>query len=190
MWLLAGVFLLSGLLIWRWADNKSRYRGSVAAAQVVRYYADQTPAEYAGDASILTSRNVQRSLAGGAPPIPWQLRREDSEAMDALAAYFARAIPTPTPDGRTSVREIAGHGGPQLELYVPVLSTKSPVAVLARNWDNESESLEANLFFFGAVNGRVKGIVSKLGFEPKDESANPGMTVFRNRRKFERQRAG
>ncbi len=146
--------------------------------------------EFRGDSSILTQKEVQQKLVNGAPPTPWLLRREDAEAMTALSAYFARAIPTPTSDGRVSIKQSAGHGGPQLELFVPVLSSKSPVAILARCWDSDVEDLAANLFFFGAVNGRVASIVKKLGFEPANDAGYKDVTVFRNRRRYERQRAG
>jgi hypothetical protein len=152
--------------------------------------AGEIPSESINDISMLSSKSVQQSLAAGAPPIPWMLRKDDRESMAALAAYFARAIPTPTSDGRVTVRETVGYGGPQLELYVPVLSTKSPVAALARSWDSEAEDLEALLFFFGSVNQRLSEIVAKLGFEKQDEAQKPYLTVFRNRRRFARQRAG
>ena len=78
-----------------------------------------------------------------------------------------------------------GNGGPQLQLYVPVLSTKSPVAVLARSWDPDAEDLEALLFFFGVVNPRVLGIVSKFGFERREPESRD-VAVFRSRRRFAR----
>jgi hypothetical protein len=146
--------------------------------------------EFRGDSSILTQKEVQQKLASGAPPTPWLLRHEDAEAMTTLSAYFARAIPTPTRDGRVTISQSPGHGGPQLELFVPVLSSKSPVAILARCWDSEAEDLAANLFFFGAVTGRIASIVKKLGFEPAEDAGYKDVTVFRNRRRFERQRAG
>jgi len=184
MLLVSASVVLAGLVVVRLfrRNRKSRVRVNVGSS------ADTAP-DLVLDTSILTSKSVQRSLASGAPPIPWVLRNDDREAMAQLAAYFSRAIPTPTSDGRVSVRECPGHGGPELQLYVPVLSTKSPVAVLARSWDPDAEDLEALLFFFGAVNPRVSGIVSKLGFERR-EPESPDRTVFRNRRRFARQRAG
>ena len=142
------------------------------------------------DISVLSTKSVQQSLSAGAPPTPWLLGKNDKEVMLALSAYFARAIPVPTSDGRVSIRETAGHGGPQLELFVPVLSSKSPVAVLARSWDPDAEDLEALLFFFGAVNERLSAIVAKLGFERHDGYDSRELIVFRNRRRFARQRAG
>ena len=186
MLLLGGFTLLGGLsLLWIVRRvRKSRHVISIGAA-------DESGWEATNDISILSSKAVQRCLASGAPPLPWMLRKEDREAMATLGAYFARAIPTPTSDGRVSVRETAGYGGPQLELYVPVLSSKSPVAVLARSWDHEAEDLEALLFFFGTVNLRLSSIVAKLGFERRDEEPqNAHLSVFRNRRHFARQRAG
>ena len=186
MLLLGGFTLLGGLsILWVIARvRKSRHVIAIGAP-------DEVASDSINDISILSGKAVQRCLASGAPPLPWMLRKEDREAMATLGAYFARAIPTPTTDGRVSVRETVGYGGPQLELYVPVLSSKSPVAVLARSWDSDAEDLEALLFFFGAVNLRVSTIVAKLGFERRDEEPqNTHLTVFRNRRRFARQRAG
>ena len=151
---------------------------------------EELPKESIDESSILPAKSVQRMLVSGAPPVPWHLRREDRHAMEQFAEYFARSIPTPTSDGRVTVRDTLGYGGPQLALYVPVLSGKSPVAVLARSWDVETEDLEANLFFFGAVNPRLAAIAERLGFERHEGFDGPDRTVFRNRRRFARQRAG
>ena len=190
MWLIGAVVLLTVLLIWSFV---ARARKSAADRASANDHSIPFSAERAGDkneSSVLSLKAVQLSLASGAPPVPWLLRREDAEAMALLSSYFARAIPTPTSDGRVSVKQTLGHGGPQLELYVPVLSTKSPVAVLTRCWDPGVEDLAARLFFFGAVGGRLASIVKRLGFEREDEPVDKSMTVFRNRRSFARQRAG
>ena len=144
--------------------------------------------ELKDESSILSRVEIQRSLANGAPPVPWPLRKQDREAVELLATYFAKAIPVPTDDGRVRVRETAGHGGPQLELYVPVLSSKTPVAVLVRNW--HMETLESDLFFFGATDGRLAAVISKLGFVRRNEPENSQVTVFRNSREVPHQRAG
>ena len=146
------------------------------------------PQEPVLDRSMLSRVEVQRSLANGAPPTPWPLRRQDREAIDALATYFARAIPVPGEDGRVRTEESFGYGGPQLELYVPVLSEKTPVAVLVRNW-HSSGDLEADLFFFGAPDGRLAAIVKKLGFKKRDEPETAHVTIYRIAREFPRKRA-
>lgn len=139
--------------------------------------------------SILKAQTVQHYLANGAPPLPWLLGQSDRESMEALARYFARAIPAPDRDGKVFVMDTLGHGGPQLELFVPVLSSKSPIAVLARSWDVTSQTLDPTLFFFGVVNPAVLAIVAKLGFETHDESTDKTMMVFRNRKQTSRRRA-
>jgi hypothetical protein len=141
------------------------------------------------DNSIIPDRTVQMSVATGAPPTPWIPSRDDHEAMKAIERFFARAIPNPTPDGRPFVQESLGHGGPQLELYVPIVSSHRPVAVLARNWDPVERALVANLFFAGSVGGRLAEIVRNLGFENTGTSRNGGLSIYRNRRGFFRQRA-
>jgi hypothetical protein len=144
--------------------------------------ADKTvPRDIDPASSILKRKIVLASLAHGAPPAPWMLQWQDREAMESLAKFFARAIPNPEPDGKVSVRETPGHGGPQLELYVPVLSTQSPIAVLARNWDPDTSRLESQLFFFGNLNARLAEVVSRAGFEPM-KSGEKCLTAFRNRR--------
>ena len=154
----------------------------------IRRTTEEPAPEINDSTSILSRTEVQRSLAGGAPATPWLLRKEDRQAMDMLATYFARAIPVPTPDGRVTVRESLGHGGPQLELYVPVLSSKNPVAVLARNW-HSGQDLEADLFFFGAPDGRLASIVKKLGFLRRDDVPNTDVSVFRAQQRLPQKRA-
>jgi hypothetical protein len=126
--------------------------------------------------SILSRMEVQRALSGGAPPTPWDLRDEDRESMDLLARYFAQAIPVPTPDGKVRIVESVGHAGPQLAIYVPVLSEKTPVAVITRNWYSGRE-LETDLFFFGAPDGRLAAMVARLGFLPRRQQEK-GVTIF------------
>lgn len=138
--------------------------------------------------SVLSKIEVQRCLANGAPPVPWTFRDEDHEVMKKLATFFSRAIPVPTTEGRVVTRESFGYGGPQLELYVPVLSEKSPVAVLIRNW-HSGDDLEADLFFYGAPDGRLATILGRLGFiERNDVDASAG-PVFRQRSNVSRRRA-
>ena len=141
------------------------------------------------DNSIIPDRAVQMSVATGAPPTPWIPGRDDYEAIKAIERFFARAIPNPTADGRPFVQESLGHGGPQLELYVPIVSSHRPVAVLARNWDPVEKALVANLFFAGSVGGRLAEIVRNLGFENTGISRHGGLSIYRNRRGFFRQRA-
>jgi hypothetical protein len=126
----------------------------------------------------LSRLEVQRALSNGAPPTPWDLRAEDREAIDLLARYFAQAIPVPTTDGRVRVVESVGHAGPQLAIYVPVLSDNTPVAVITRNWYSGTE-LETDLFYFGALDGRLAAMVSKLGFNQR-RAQEKGVTVFQH----------
>jgi len=149
---------------------------------------DDNPADATRGTSVLQRKVVLRSLVNGAPPAPWALRREDEEAMAALEKFFARAIPNPTPEGRPFTTGTLGYGGPQLELYVPIVGTKDPVAVVARSWNPASETLESNLFFAGSVTGRLADVVSKAGFERAGEHSDEGFTVFRNRQEMARQR--
>ena len=128
--------------------------------------------------SVLSRIEVQRALSLGAPPTPWPLLSADRDAIDLLARYFAAAIPVPTPEGKVRIVESVGYGGPQLAIYVPVLSEKTPVAVLTRNW--HSSELESDLFFFGAPDGRLFSVVSKLGFVKRTDANEPGVSVFRN----------
>ena len=149
---------------------------------------NQLPEEPKLERSVLSKIEVQRCIANGAPPVPWKLRSEDHEAMDQLAKYFSKAIPVPTAEGRVSIKESFGYGGPQLELFVPVLSEKSPAAILIRIW-HSGEELEADLFFYGAADGRLATILNKLGFIKRyDVDASAG-SVFRQRQPLKRQRA-
>ena len=138
--------------------------------------------------SILTRSTVERSMASGAPPTPWMLRREDRDAIAELERYFARAIPNPTPEGRPFIEESLGFGGPQLELRVPIISSKRSVAVIFRSWDATRNVLESNLYFAGRVNDRLFAIASKAGFE-RTVFSDRHATVFRNRRGAARQRS-
>ena len=149
---------------------------------------NELPAEPKLERSVLSKIEVQRCLANGAPPVPWNLRSEDHEAMDKLAKYFSKAIPVPTAEGRVSVKESFGYGGPQLELFVPVLSEKSPAAILIRNW-HSGEDLEADLFFYGATDGRLATILNKLGFIKRSDVDATAGSVFRQRHPPARQRA-
>jgi hypothetical protein len=136
--------------------------------------------------SILGTIEVQRALANGAPPVPWPLSAQDRNAVDLLARHFAQAIPVPTPEGKVRIVESEGHGGPQLAVYVPVLSERNPAAVLTKNW--RSGELETDLFFFGALDGRLAAMVSRLGFTDQRD-AEPGVTVFKKIHRHPRKRA-
>ena len=137
------------------------------------------------DSSVLRYETVQRCIEAGAPPTPWVLRREDHEVMARLRAMFARAIPNP--QGPPFIEESLGHGGPQLELRVPILRTHKPVAVLARSWDPVDSLLESTIFFFGEVDDRLEKLLLKYGFEYSSSSAE--FTAFRNHQDFARRRA-
>jgi len=139
------------------------------------------------ESSILSRMEVQRALVHGAPPTPWELRPEDRDAIEVLARYFAQAIPVPTPEGKVRIVESVGYGGPQLAVYVPVLSEKNPAAVLHRNWHGH-EDVESDLFFFGAADGRLAQIVSRLGFIQLN-SSEPGVTLFQKPHALPRKRA-
>lgn len=116
------------------------------------------------------------------------LRREDRHAMAEIESYFARAVPNPTPEGRPFIEDSVGFGGPQLELKVPIISSKRPVAVIFRSWDETANVLESNLYFAGRVNRRLAAIASKAGFE-RTVFSDRHTTVFRNRGGAERQRS-
>lgn len=180
MFLLAAILIVI-LLSQRWATsvNGGRARSTEAELREVHQANNGT--------SMLEWATVQRSMENGAPPAPWMLRREDRETMATLEGFFARAIPNPEPDGRAYVEETLGHGGPQLELRVPILSTRRPVAVLVRGWDHVSQSLESNLYFFGATDGRLEKLIITLGFECKGSTTE--FTLFRNRHEFARRRS-
>ncbi len=138
--------------------------------------------------SILPMSTVERSIASGAPPTPWMLRREDRAAMEAIQAYFARALPNPVPGGRPYIEESLGHGGPQLELKVPIISSRRSVAVIFRSWDTARSVLESNLYFAGTVNDRLAGITTSAGFDLRAFSDGQS-TVYRSRRGAERQQS-
>ncbi|HUQ98232.1 MAG TPA: hypothetical protein VM166_02190 [Gemmatimonadaceae bacterium] len=134
--------------------------------------------------SILSKMAVQKALEEGAPRTPWWLGKADRDVMDRIESYFAHAIPVPDEEGRAVIKETMGHGGPQLELYVPMLSSHNPVAIFAVSWDSENNALESNVFFFGNVPRRLSDVVVKSGFE-RGEGGNGGrLTVFRKRRSF------
>jgi len=149
---------------------------------------NETSPEPKLERSVLSKIEVQRCLSNGAPPVPWTLRSEDHEAMDQLAKYFSKAIPVPTPEGSVLIKQSFGYGGPQLELFVPVLSEKSPAAILIRNW-HSGDDLEADLFFYGATDGRLATILNKLGFIKRSDVDTTAGSVFRQRRPPARQRA-
>jgi hypothetical protein len=134
--------------------------------------------------SILSKAAVQKALDEGAPRTPWGLGKDDREVMHRIQSYFARAIPVPDDEGRASIRETMGHGGPQLELYVPVLSSHNPVAILAVNWNSENNALESNVFFFGNVPRRLSDVVVKSGFDRVGGGSREGLDVFRKWRSF------
>ena len=137
--------------------------------------------------SILSRIEVQRALANGAPQTPWDLRKEDRESLDLLARFFAQALPVPTPEGRVRIVESMGHAGPQLAIYVPVLSEKTPVAVITRNW-HSGTALETDLFFFGSLDGRLASMLARLGFVPR-KAQEKGVTIFQQMHAAGRQRA-
>ena len=187
MWIQAPAFLLAAILIVillsrRWSTSANGGARSRADASELREIHQSN-----NGTSILEWATIQRCMENGAPPTPWMLRREDREAMATLEKFFARAIPNPEPDGRAHVEETLGHGGPQLELRVPILSTHRPVAVLARGWDHVSQALESNLYFFGATDGRLEKLITSLGFECKGSSTE--FMLFRNRHEFARRRS-
>ena len=148
----------------------------------------ELPTEPKLERSVLSKIEVQRCLSSGAPPVPWTLRSEDHHAMDELAKYFSKAIPVPTLEGRVLIKESFGYGGPQLELFVPVLSEKSPAAILIRNW-HSGDDLEADLFFYGATDGRLATILNRLGFIKRSDVEASAGSVFRQRQPAARQRA-
>lgn len=164
------------------ADEEDRYGGPTLTR-------NKRPGD-GSDSSVIPSKFVQVSIATGAPPPPWIPSLDDRRTMTTIEKYFARAIPNPTKDGRPYVAETLGHGGPQLELFVPIVSAYRPVAVLARNWDPAENALVSQLFFAGTVEGRLGEIVRNLGYEQTGGSSSGSLTVFRNRRGFIRKRAG
>lgn len=176
MWLPVGA-LLCGAIVFALLSTLSRETPEK----------ERIPAPVNDGSSVLAFDNVQRAIESGAPPTPWMLRREDREAMTGLQLLFAKAIPNPVPNGRPFIDESLGHGGPQLELRVPILRTHKPIAVLARNWDSVDGVLESNLYFFGSVDQRLEKFLAKLGFEYSSSSTE--YTAFRNNQEFVRRRA-
>jgi hypothetical protein len=186
MWILmaaAGLAtVLLGLLVLR--PNRKHTSNAVPEAPKTR----PDSGDRISSRSILSMSTVERSIASGAPPTPWMLRREDRAAMEAIQAYFARALPNPVPGGRPYIEESLGYGGPQIELKVPIISERRSVAVIFRSWDAGRSVLESNLYFAGTVNDRLSGIVSSAGFELRAYSDRRS-TVFRSKRGAERQQS-
>jgi hypothetical protein len=134
--------------------------------------------------SILPKTAIQKAINEGAPRTPWTLSCDDRDVMHAIETYFARAIPVPDDEGRACIKETMGHGGPQLELYVPVLSSHNPVAIFAASWNSQKNALESSVFFFGNVPPRLADVVLRWGFDRGDSDNKDGLTVFRKRRSF------
>lgn len=109
--------------------------------------------------------------------------------MERIETYFAHAIPVPDDEGRACIRETMGYGGPQLELYVPVLSTNNPVAILAVSWNSDNNALESNVFFFGNVPPRLADVVMKSGFERGAGRGKEGLAMFRKPRSYAARRS-
>jgi hypothetical protein len=191
IWWLGGIAVAASIAIaLAVRSRRARISGMRPNIRLMSQRIDGRKTPFGNYTSILKAQTVQHYLANGAPPLPWLLGQSDRDSMEALSRYFARAIPTPDKDSRVFVMDTLGHGGPQLELFVPVLSSKSPIAVLARSWDVTSQTLDPTIFFFGVVNPAVLAIVAKLGFETHDESTDKTMMVFRNRKQASRRRAG
>ena len=190
LWWLAAIAVAAiAAMVFAVRSRKTSIAGMKPNIRLMSQRLDGRKTPYGNYTSILKAQTVQHYLANGAPPLPWLLGQSDRESMDALSRYFARAIPAPDKDGKVFVMDTLGHGGPQLELFVPVLSSKSPIAVLARSWDVTSQTLDPTLFFFGVVNPALLAIVAKLGFDTHDESTDKTMMIFRNRKQASRRRA-
>jgi len=179
----AGLTIVLGALL---VVRQRRRRASHARRREGGGTRDAGLPEKLASRSILTRNAVERSIAGGAPPTPWMLRREDRDAIAEIESYFARAIPNP--DDRPFIEESLGFGGPQLELKVPIISSKRAVAVIFRSWDPTANVLESNLYFAGRVNSRLAAIASKAGFE-RTVFSDRHATVFRNQRGAAQQRS-
>jgi hypothetical protein len=190
MWLVAICLLLAIIYLLALGRSASLHDQRNHAADDNSELGMKRRARDRSDRSVIPNKSVQLSLATGAPPIPWIPSKDDAHTMLMIQRYFARAIPNPTRDGRPFVEETIGHGGPQLELYVPIVSIRKPVAVLVRDWDAASRALVANLYFAGTVEGRLAEIVHSLGFDHRSGSSDGSLTVYRSRRGFFRQRAG
>ena len=189
MWLVSIILLLAIIYLLALGRSATLYDESSHSAYDRSRMGEKRQARDRTDRSVIPSRTVQLSVATGAPPTPWIPSVEDRKVMTTIQRFFARAIPNPTSEGRPFVDETLGHGGPQLELYVPIVSSRKPVAVLVRDWDAGSRALVANLYFAGTVEGRLAEIVHSLGFEHSGGSSDGSLTVYRSRRGFFRQRA-
>ena len=175
-------------LVFVYRGRRAKERDSQAPFFAPRAMAEEPPAD-PGGTSVIHWKTVQKSIGSGAPGTPWKLRREDREAMGYLESYFARAIPNPGEGNQAYIEETLGHGGPQLELHVPILRTRGPIAVLARSWSATSESMESKLFFAGAVDRSLATVVAKIGFESIPGSSDTEFAVFRNGRGHAHQRS-
>lgn len=187
MWILIAAAGLATVLLGLLVLRPNRKSTSASAPEAPPKARPDSP-DRISSRSILSMSTVQRSIASGAPPTPWMLRREDRAAMEAIRAYFARALPNPVPGGRPYIEESLGYGGPQIELKVPLISEKRSVAVIFRSWDAGRSVLESNLYFAGTVNPRLSGIVASAGFELRAYSDRRS-TVFRSKRGTERQQS-
>jgi len=175
------VLLLGGFILsWRLPSPAGAAREAARARQ------KQAPApiRIPEGNSILPKTVVDKALDNGAPSTPWALSKEDREVMRRIESYFARAIPVPDDEGRACIKETMGHGGPQLELYVPVLSNLNPVAICAVSWSSQNNALESTLFFFGNVPRRLADVVVKSGFDRGEAAGKESLAVFRKRRSF------
>ena len=189
MWLVAIILLLAIIYLLALGRSASLHDQRSHSADDGSRLSEKRRLRDRSDRSVIANKSVQLSLATGAPPIPWIPSKDDAHAMVIIQRYFARAIPNPTREGRPFIEETIGHGGPQLELYVPIISSRKPVAVLVRDWDAGSRALVANLYFAGTVEGYLAEIVHSLGFEHSGGSSDGTLTVYRSRRGFFRQRA-
>src|SRR5687768_610840 len=79
MLLYGGLTLLSGVLLLLVVRRIRKSRHTITTG-----IAGEIPSESTNDISMLSSASVRRSLAAGAPPLPWLLRKEDKESMNAL----------------------------------------------------------------------------------------------------------
>ena len=185
MWILIAAAGLGTVLLGLLLLRPNRRRVSNASHEPPRNPQTDSP-DRISSRSILSMSTVERSIASGAPPTPWMLRREDRAAMEAIRAWFARALPNPA--ARPYIEESLGYGGPQLELKVPIISERRSVAVIFRSWDAGRSVLESNLYFAGTVNDRLAAIVASAGFELRAYSDRRS-TVFRSKRGAERQQS-
>src|SRR5688572_13096564 len=140
----AGLTIVLGALL---VVRQRRRRASHARRREGGGTRDAGLPEKLASRSILTRNAVDRSIAGGAPPTPWMLRREDRDAIAEIESYFARAIPNP--DDRPFIEESLGFGGPQLELKVPIIRSQRAVAVFSRACGRTATVLASDLNFAG-----------------------------------------